>query len=110
MVAVVWLCWGVMDGKDANVSHDAWRAGRWAVWIVVALLAYVLSVGPATVLAYCYEGLFSKGPGTVGPVVGAYGILYAPLFLGLREAPGSDPAYETYLRWWFHLFGVPAPI
>jgi len=82
------------EEESKTESH----AGRWALWIVAALVIYVLSPGPVMVAMVKMQG--SK---VMSPVLG---VVYAPLVLVLEKSPPLQRSMEFYMGWWFKVCGV----
>jgi hypothetical protein len=88
-------------------SRESSQAGRWVLWVAVALVGYVLSVGPVGALTYhCWGPITGAGP---TPVQRAFEIFYTPLGVVADHVPSFNKAMNEYGLWWFRLFGFAEP-
>ena len=73
------------------------HVGRWVLWVVAALVFYVLSSGPMLAVSHKAYGT-NKEPA-------AYAVMYAPLIYSTDKWPAADRVMRLYIDWWFKLCG-----
>jgi len=92
------------DAEEGGKVCESSSGGRWALWITVALVGYVLSVGPVIAVTYHHYG----GRADSGVVKGI-ALFYAPLGWAAEKVPMVQQAFESYMILWFHVLGYPLP-
>ena len=83
-----------MEAEDKRPSH---RVFNWGMWVVVALLLYVLSVGPVFCIILNYPSLNSSPAGST------LNIIYAPLNWVTSQNETADKAMQEYVIWWLKI-------
>jgi hypothetical protein len=93
---------------DPSTQNSSSHAGRWALWISVALVAYVLSVGPVAALWLKLRDPSAPTEKLLDEV-DKLGVVYAPVDYVVRKVPSLQPLSDAYMEWWFKFFGVFPP-
>jgi hypothetical protein len=83
-------------------GHKSKPCRRWPTYLTVALIlalvAYPLSIGPAAVIAHRCRGVVPEG----------VWMIYWPILAAI-EATGSREIYKSYALWWFQFTNTDIP-
>lgn len=66
--------------------------------LILLLVLYPLSIGPAAVIAYRYRDVIPEG----------VWMIYWPILAAI-EATGSEEIYKSYAIWWFYVTNTDIP-
>ena len=82
-------------------QESGWHLGRWVLWVGMALVVYVLSIGPVAVLLYS-----PPAAPYWDTLIKIHDTVYAPLDVVILRYPSAQNLEKKYITWWFKVCGL----